>query len=76
MELPPLGTHYNNATMTQPEPDLNPTPTYPVAYFLCDGVTDAKTLKVNAFSITVFAFWCRHDDLATPFDILSCLLRD
>ncbi|KAL1799771.1 hypothetical protein ACET3X_000113 [Alternaria dauci] len=30
---------------SQLETDVQPLPTHPVAYFLCDGVTDAKTIK-------------------------------
>ena len=43
---------------SQLEIDASPSSAYPVAYFLCDGVTDAKTLKVGSVSITAFA--CRH----------------
>jgi hypothetical protein len=42
---------------SQLEIDVSPSPPYPIAYFLCDGVTDAKTLKVSSVSITAFARW-------------------
>jgi hypothetical protein len=42
---------------SQLEIDASPSPGYPIAYFLCDGVTDAKTLKVSFVSITTFACW-------------------
>jgi hypothetical protein len=65
---------------SQLETDASRSPAYPIAYFLCDGVTDAKTLKVSSVSITAFACcyrWrnfsssvCRCEVYATKFNIL------